>query len=75
MEEEDLFKANARVGMMMMIFIGTLFCNLHRDANGLHLRRCMPAPFIHYPLLLPVLYALDPESMQQGAETRLARCT
>ena len=26
------------VMMMMMIFIGTLFCNLHRDANGLHLR-------------------------------------
>ena len=24
---------------MMMIFIGTLFCNLHRDANGLHLRQ------------------------------------
>ena len=23
----------------MMIFIGTLFCNLHRDANGLHLRQ------------------------------------
>ena len=25
--------------MMMMIFIGTLFCNLHRDANGLYLQR------------------------------------
>ena len=24
---------------MMMIFIGTLFCNLHRDANGLYLRQ------------------------------------
>ena len=23
----------------MMIFIGTQFCNLHRDANGLHLRQ------------------------------------
>ena len=22
-----------------MIFIGTLFCNLHRDDNGLHLRQ------------------------------------
>ena len=27
-----------RRAMMMMIFIGTLFCNLHRDANGLYLR-------------------------------------
>ena len=25
--------------MMMMIFIGTLFCNLHRDDNGLYLRQ------------------------------------
>ena len=25
-----------------MIFIGTLFCNLHRDANGLHLRQTRP---------------------------------
>ena len=24
-----------------MIFIGTLFCNLHRDANGLYLRQKM----------------------------------
>ena len=22
--------------MMMMIFMGTLFCNLHRDADGLY---------------------------------------
>ena len=27
------------LSLMMMIFIGTLFCNLHRDANGLHLRQ------------------------------------
>ena len=25
--------------MMMMIFVGTLFGNLHRDANGLYLRQ------------------------------------
>ena len=28
-----------RLPMMMMIFIGTPFCNLHRDANGLYLRQ------------------------------------
>ena len=30
--------------MMMMIFIGTQFCNLHRDANGLHLRQTSVQP-------------------------------
>ena len=30
--------------MMMMIFIGTLFCNLHRDANGLYLRQTSVQP-------------------------------
>ena len=28
----------------MMIFIGTLFCNLHRDANGLYLRQTSVRP-------------------------------
>ena len=32
------------VEMMMMIFIGTLFCNLHRDANGLYLRQTSVQP-------------------------------
>ena len=32
------------VMMMMMIFIGTQFCNLHRDANGLHLRQTSVRP-------------------------------
>ena len=33
-------KAASGTGMMM-IFIGTLFCNLHTDANGLHLRQIL----------------------------------
>ena len=32
------------VSLMMMIFIGTKFCNLHRDANGLHLRQTSVRP-------------------------------
>ena len=31
---------------MMMIFIGTLFCNLHRDANGLYLRQFRTDAFL-----------------------------
>ena len=35
---------------MMMIFIGTQFCNLHRDANGLHLRQKSEASLRSSPL-------------------------